>query len=152
MVPLFAFLLFVDEPPQAIAAPSANLTPDFRLAGEDGPRKAIINLDDIARKADGRMQARVYFIHDGEPPRAFASYMTFDCAGRTSTIEHVWQLGSDLETERDGQMDETRTPEAGSAGAQAMDFVCGTPEARRQRPYLGSNAKSAIRLADPRFR
>ncbi len=152
MVPLFAFLLLASDPPQAIAAPSANIVNDFRLAGEDGARKAIINLQEISRKADGRMWARVYFIPEVEPPKAFAAYMTFDCAAGTNTIEHVWQLGRDLETQGEGQMDETRAPEVGSAAGQAMGFVCGAPEARLQRPYLGSDPKSAIRQADPRFR
>lgn len=152
MVPFFAFLLLADDPPQAIAAPSANIVNDFRLAGEDGARKAIINLQEISRKADGRMWARVYYVSDREPPMAFAAYMTFDCAAGTNTIEHVWQMGPDLETQRDGQMDETRAPEVGSAAGQAMEFVCGARETRLQRPYLGSDPKSAIRLADPRFR
>lgn len=152
MVPLIAFLILADDPPQAIAAPSANIVNDYRLAGEDGARKAIINLQDISRKADGRMWARVYFISDVEPPKAFAGYMTFDCAAGTNTIERVWQMGPDLQVNAEGQMDETRAPEVGSAASQAMEFVCGAPEARLQRPYLGSNANSAIRMADPRFR
>lgn len=157
MVPFFAFLLLASDPPQAIAAPSANVTPDFRLAAEvDGPQgsaKAIINISETSTTADGHPWARVYLLGDYQSEAiAFVTYVKFDCSARTLLTEHAWAMDRNLEVIGDREMNESLAVPENSLGAQQLAFMCGGRAAQLQRPYLGSDIKAAIRLADPRFR
>lgn len=135
-----------------MVAPSANIVNDFRLAGEVGPLKAVINLEDIANASTGHPWARIYWVADEEPPTGFVTYTKFDCTTRTFVYEHVWTLNRQLDVPAEGNLPETQRPDRSSTADQVVDFICGDHTARTQRLYLGSEWKSAIRAAAPHFR
>lgn len=152
MVPLFAFLYFVGQGPAAYPAPSANIVDDFRLAAEGPYGRAVIDIGILSVNADGHPWERVYLIPSSDPPVLYSAYANFDCAARTVVIEHLWSLDTGFRVTGEFTGADAIFPEQGAIGAQLVEFMCNGSQARLQRPYLGSDEKSAIRMADPRFR
>ena len=150
MSPLLAFLFF--QYMQPLPAP-AEVPSDFRLAGRDGPRAGLVDINFISQDASGRLEAFIYFIYEDEPPAFAAIKATFDCAGGTLSLGRMSEYNRALErTSESATETPPQAPQPGSIYAQAHTLVCSSGEVRRTYPYMGSDMRSAIRAADARFR
>jgi len=150
MSPLWAFLYF--QLMQPLPAP-AEVPSDFRLAGRDGPRTGLVEINLISQDASGRLEAFVYFIYEDEPPAFAAIKATFDCAGGTIVLGRMSEYNRAFErTSQSATETPPQQSQAGSIFAQAHTLVCSAPEVRRTYPYMGSDMRSAVRAADGRFR
>ena len=77
----------------------------------------------------------------------------FDCASRRLSYDTLIAYGRTFTAINPAGMAPFSLPhDPGSPADQAVSFVCGAPEARRQAQYLGADWQTAARMVDPRFR
>lgn len=160
MVPLFAFLLFAaaepTAPPASLIAPRADNPVDFRLAASaenEADGWALININEMSTTVDGHPWARVYFGGTIDTtPTVYVAYVKFDCAAKTTLLEHIWRLDRNFQVSSEMNPNAVIPTSENTLGRQEVDFVCGGRAEHLRARQLGPDLGAAVRQLDPRFR
>lgn len=156
MLPVLAMLAFAGQAP-AVAAPPPAVAHvfDFRLASDRGDQRAFLDMNLTAPVPEtGDLVTRVYWIPRTDDPVLLVADITVNCATRQFTWGYTEAFDRTFQAlaNRILPFGSNETPDAGSTADETITFICASRSFQAQKPYLGSEWKSATRIVDPRFR